>query len=237
MRQTLYKWCVQTGDDTLLRQRNTEKNGDLTPDTVSHGSHYKAFWRCSAGHCWQAAVYTRTAGASCPYCAGKRVWQDGNDLATMHPGVAAERHPTKNASLTPSDVRPGTHRKVWWLCATGHEWQAEVKSRAHGCGCPYCAGRRVLPGFNDLATTEPAVAAQWYQPLNGGLTPETVTYGSSKRVFWKCSEGHVWKAVISSRAGKQKTGCPICAGKYSAKRRTRYDAIMARARAESPIQE
>ena len=54
----------------------------------------------------------------------------------------------------------------------------------------------MLPGFNDLASQEPKVAAEWAQDLNGGLTPEMVTTGSHRRVWWRCPEGHVWRAVI-----------------------------------------
>ena len=82
-----------------------------------------------------------------------------------------------------------------------------------GCGCPYCAGRKVLPGFNDLATADPRVAAQWHPTLNGSLTPEAVTAGSRKKVWWVCPEGHVWKAAVYARAGSWKSGCPVCAGR------------------------
>lgn len=41
---------------------------------------------------------------------------------------------------------------------------------------------------------------------------EQVTAGSHRKIWWQCPEGHVWKAVIYSRAGPQKTGCPVCAG-------------------------
>lgn len=40
-----------------------------------------------------------------------------------------------------------------------------------------------------------------------------VTLGSHKKVWWRCGDGHVWKAAIFSRTGRQKCGCPICAGK------------------------
>ena len=82
-----------------------------------------------------------------------------------------------------------------------------------GDGCPYCANRKVLPGFNDLATAAPLVAKQWHETLNGALTPEMVTAGSHKKAWWQCSYGHVWKATIYSRAGVQQCGCPVCAGK------------------------
>jgi len=71
----------------------------------------------------------------------------------------------------------------------------------------------VLKGFNDLATTAPKIAAQWHPELNGSLTPQMVTAGSRKKIWWHCAEGHVWKAVVYSRAGVQKSGCPVCAGR------------------------
>ena len=85
-------------------------------------------------------------------------------------------------------------------------------ARASGAGCPYCAGKRVLAGFNDLATLCPEIAAQWDPSLNGALTPEMVMPGSHQKVWWRCPEGHVWKAAVFSRTGKQKCGCPVCAG-------------------------
>lgn len=90
-------------------------------------------------------------------------------------------------------------------------------------GCPYCAGRKVLPGFNDLASKSPDVAAQWNPALNGGLTPEMVTVSSHRRVWWQCPQGHVWKALVYSRTGEQKCGCPVCGGSLDGARRARYE--------------
>ncbi len=70
----------------------------------------------------------------------------------------------------------------------------------------------------------PQVAAQWHPTLNGALTPRDVTVGSHKKVWWMCQEGHVWKAVVYSRSGAQKSGCPVCAGRVSARRMPRQRA-------------
>ena len=129
-------------------------------------------------------------------------------------------HPDRNSGLTPGQVTAGSHKKVWWRCKMGHEWQAEVRSRYLGTGCPYCAGKRVLAGFKDLATRYPQIAAQWHPDLNQGLTPDRVTAGSRREVWWRCPEGHVWKARIHSRTGKQKCGCPVCAGRGRAAARS-----------------
>ena len=68
------------------------------------------------------------------------------------------------------------------------------------------------PTKNHDLTPEPAIAAQWDTEHNGVLRPDQVTVGSGKRVWWKCNEGHVWKAKVYSRTGKMGSGCPVCAG-------------------------
>lgn len=100
-----------------------------------------------------------------------------NDLAKVNPDLAAEWHPSKNGSLLPSQITAGSNRKVWWLGKCGNEWQAVVSSRTRGNGCPFCANKRVLPGFNDLATTYPEIAEEWNYKRNGALSPEDFTYG------------------------------------------------------------
>lgn len=215
----------------LAVQWHPTKNGTVTPDTVAPGATRKVWWRCEKGHEWQASVASRTSGGSgCPVCAGKKVIAGENDLASQFPVIAAQWHPRKNEILTPQQVTPSSNRKVWWRCEKGHDYQAAVGARTmSGSGCPYCAGRKVLPGFNDLATLEPKVAAQWHPTLNGTLTPQMVTTGTHRKVWWECDQGHVWRAAIYSRTGPKKCGCPICAGKISKKRLARYRAMLAEA--------
>ena len=65
-------------------------------------------------------------------------------MATTHPQIAKEWHPTKNGTLTPNDVTYGYGKKVWWLCPYGHEYQATVNKRTSGSGtnCPVCNSGR-----------------------------------------------------------------------------------------------
>ena len=127
-------------------------------------------------------------------------------------------HPNRNGDLTPEKTTPFSNRKVWWICEKGHPFQATVASRTRlGNGCPYCAGHKALAGFNDLATRHPDVAAQWHPHLNGDLTPQAVTPGSHKKVWWQCADGHVWQARVDTRTDHRKCGCPVCAGKISTK--------------------
>ena len=203
----------------LAAEWDDEMNAPLTPQDVTTGSHKLIWWRCPKGHSWRAAVYSRTTlGTGCPVCTGRQALAGENDLATLYPDIAAQWDEKKNGALHPSNVTAGSNRRVWWKCEKGHSYRAVIAQRVQrGDGCPYCANRKVLPGFNDLATVQPLVAKQWHESLNGALTPEMVTAGSHKKAWWQCSYGHVWKAAIYSRVGVQQCGCPVCAGKTKRK--------------------
>jgi len=57
-----------------MREWDQKRNGHVKPTDVSHGSHFRAWWRCSRNraHRWEAVVNERSRGSGCPFCAGKR---------------------------------------------------------------------------------------------------------------------------------------------------------------------
>ena len=213
----------------IAAQWHPVKNGKRTPRDVVAGNCSKVWWLCDNGHEWQAPITSRTCnGNGCPVCSGKAVVPGENDLASSFPAVAAQWHPTKNGDLTPDQFAPYSNRKVWWQCNRNHTYLARIAKKVQeSTGCPYCSNRKVLVGFNDLATTDPEIAEQWQRELNGELTPQMVTAGCHKKVWWQCRGEHVWKAVIYSRTGPQRAGCPVCAGKVREDRKDRYTMAMA----------
>ena len=117
-----------------------------------------------------------------------------------------------NGDLTPDTVTASSGKRVWWRCAKGHTWQAAVYARTkQNAGCPYCSNRLVWQGYNDLASQAPEIAAQWYQPMNGEKTPETVLASSHYKAWWRCPLGHIWRTEVLVRTVLG-CGCPICAG-------------------------
>ena len=205
---------LETVSPVLAAQWHPDKNGQLRPSQVIGGSKRKVWWRCEWGHEWQASIKSRIQGAGCPVCAGRVVNPGENDLKSFSPELAEQWNREKNGTLRPEQVSVFCNKKVWWKCGRGHEWQAKISDRAtKRSDCPYCTNRKVLAGFNDLKTVEPLVAAQWHPDKNAPLEPGMVLPGSTKRVWWRCTDGHEWKAVIYSRTGAQKCGCPVCAGK------------------------
>lgn len=208
----------------LAAQWHPTKNKQLQPQDVVAGSMQKVWWLCEKGHEWDASIAHRTShGSGCPVCSNRKILPGFNDLASFYPELAAQWDTEKNAPLRPEQVSPYSNRRVWWQCGHGHRWQSVIADRSmNGADCPVCAGRSVMPGFNDLQTIDPEVAKEWHPTLNGALTPDQVTVGSSKRVWWQCTDGHAWKARVSSRTGKQRPGCPACAGKVRSTRQRYY---------------
>lgn len=192
----------------LAAQWHPTRNGSLSANMVTSRSGRKVWWKCDKGHDFEALVSNRLNSSHCPVCYGRQSLEGFNDLATMAPSLASEWHPSKNGKLTPTNVTCGSHKKVWWQCDKGHEWQASVKDRKNR-GCPYCGNKKILIGFNDLASTHPNVAVYWDKDKNIGLKPFEVTIGSHKKVWWKgINCNHSWFREVYSQA--KSIGCPKC---------------------------
>jgi len=128
VRELFYDRCVHTGNTELLGQWD-ERNAPLTPKTVSYGSKKKLWWHCRKGHSWQAAVYNRSAGSGCPYCAGKAVMHDRKSLysrnkrnsrAILCPDAFEQDHP-----LTPEQFSYEEEFRFWkmWSDENYHGWE------------------------------------------------------------------------------------------------------------------
>ena len=58
---------------------------------------------------------------------------------------------------------------------------------------------------------------EWDYKKNVSITPDAISYGSNKKVWWICNEGHSYQATPSNRAfGK---ACPICGKEKRARSR------------------
>lgn len=132
-----------------------------------------------------------------------------NSLALLNPKLAKEWHPTLNGNLVPENITAGSNKKVWWLCEKGHSYSDSVTHRNANRNCPYCSGRRILKGFNDLATVNSTLAKEWHPTKNNDLKPTDVTQNKGIKVWWLCPVcSNEWQAQIASRSRGH--GCPVC---------------------------
>jgi len=69
---------------------------------------------------------------------------------------------------------------------------------------------KLIQGANDLQTVNPKLANEWDYKKNENLTPNDITSGSNKNVWWICEKGHSYSAKIKSR--NKGNACPYCSG-------------------------
>lgn len=187
-------------------------------ETITYGSKKKLWWNCPTDgrHVWEAQVNTRAvSGNGCLVCAGYHVISGINDLEFLNPTLASQWHPDLNEGLLPSEVTATTNKKAWWQCSVDprHEWDARIKDRHYGHGCPVCDNKRIMRGINDFATYHPELLADWSHELNYPLTPYNVPPSSAKKIWWICpkDERHIYRMSLNDRHNNH--GCTVCPGR------------------------
>lgn len=206
---------LATTHPNIAKLWDFEKNTGVTPDKINSGSNKVFWWVCDIdqNHKWKAPPARLKSGTGCPSCSGRVAIKGESDLETTHPELALQWDYSKNGSLTPSLVKSGTNKSVWWLCSLDkkHSWKAVVASRAlAGRGCPYCSNHSLFVGQNDLGTMHPDISKTWSK-RNHPLLPQDVIAGSRKKVWWSCEEGHEYEMPLYRRVSG--SNCSICAGK------------------------
>ena len=137
----------------IAKEWHPTMNKELMPNQVTRASTKKVWWLCPKGHDYKSAIANRTRMKSgCHYCAGKKASQE-NNLEALFPEIAKEWHPTKNKELMPNQVTYGSHKKVWWLCPKGHDYDSVIRGRTgkHQNGCPHCSNQSSEPEIRILS--------------------------------------------------------------------------------------
>ena len=210
--------CVS--NPVLLAEWDYFRNGNLSPAEYTNGSNVKVWWKCSkCGFEYKATISNRNSGRGCPRCAGYKLYQGYNDLATIHPELLEEWDYEKNKDVNPLFVHHGSTKKVWWKCSKcGYEYEAPIARRDKGSGCRKCADKAnpeliratLLKKYGSLGDACPELVKE-YSPENE-ISIYEIASTSHQKVKWICSKcGHMWEASPSTR--KKGHGCNICGQK------------------------
>lgn len=167
-------------------------------------------WLCPKDHPYRASVKARVRGKTCADCKKQRTRASGRSIVDTHPHLEASWLPELNEGREPADYTKGSKLDVVWLCTKSghtHTFQMRLEARTRGCDCPYCAGRLILAGFNDFATTDAALVSDWHPYLNW-KNPNEVMRGSTDKHHWRCRDGHETHQSIPNR--RLSGGCTRC---------------------------
>ncbi len=135
-------------------------------------------------------------------------------LKNSRQDILSEWDYDKNKDVNPMNITYASNKKFWWKCQNNpkHNWLSAINNRTHQkSSCPYCSNKKVLIGYNDIATTNPECLIEWDYDKNS-IKPEEITVGSNKKVWWLCKDyKHSWASAPVTRV-KGGFGCPVCSG-------------------------
>ena len=173
---------------------------------LSKDSGRSIWWKCihSPDHVWKSRPVQR---GGCPYCCSLKT----SIINTQHEEVVKkEWHPILNKECISKFVY-GSDKVAFWKCLKypDHVWQAPLKHRNKGSGCPYC--RNLYVSISNSIYFSLA-KIQMLHPINDSRQLINRTYGSKKTLLFKCriSPDHVWDMSLSKY--NQGYRCPFCAG-------------------------
>jgi rubrerythrin len=184
-------------------------------DTSNLHPSFSYAWRCpKCGYSWTRSLSREREAKGCPACSGEICIEGRNDLATTNPELLADWNYERNGNLLPTTMVAGSGMRVWWRCGKcGGEWQARIHDRAkRKRGCPYCSGRKLMKGVNDLASKFPEVALDYLPELNDGIPAHEIVVNSNKKIRWRCHVcGYEWDCPVGRRTTYSKaSGCRVC---------------------------
>ncbi len=194
-------------DEWVLKASEIHKHKYNYSDVEYISSKTKVRIICSKHGVFTQKPSDHLKGKGCPFCSNKKSHLL-NRLSAMHPDLAEQWDYDRN-ELKPSEV--GTYHKLkfWWRCNKGenHSYLALIQQRIKGSGCAVCHGKQVLYETS-LAYLYPQITKQWIHEKNYGLSPEKISPGSDKKVWWRCGNGHEWQTQVYNRT--KGVGCKKC---------------------------
>ena len=193
----------------LSSQWDVENNGGIIPNNLKDGSHKNAYWICSSGHSFIRSIRDNIKkNGSCPYCTGFYAIPGETDVATVCPRILNYWDDSINDDELKT-LLPQSNKRVNLRCPKYHDhvWNVSIQTFVvKNISCPFCSNKKVLKGFNDIATTNPELAKMWG---DNKIKPTEVTHGSGETIEWICSKGHKWKAKINNVYSRG-SRCPFC---------------------------
>jgi hypothetical protein len=204
----------------LAREWHPTKNDNLSVKMVTEKSSKLVWWLGACGHEWQAKIYSRSNGNNCPKCAHRLTSEETKRgevlLGEVRPDLKDFWDVILNQDYRFEILTSGSKKNYWWKCKEGHSWESSplaLRKTKVGIVCTICSGKKILKGFNDLATLRPDLASEWHPTKNGNITPDLIGKGTDYVVAWWLGAcGHEWETKLTNRTANNH-GCPICAGK------------------------
>ncbi|SCY23551.1 Probable Zinc-ribbon domain-containing protein [Lachnospiraceae bacterium XBB2008] len=157
---------------------------------------------------------------ACPFCNSRRLHPEVNSLQALRPDVA--KYWLDINTLKVDEVFTTSGYAAWFSCPEcGNPINEIISSFVNGnYDCPYCNGRKAMPGKTSFKAKHPDLMKEWDTLANYclGIDPDNILDTFSKKVWWICPKDstHHYEMTPSDRLFFQKRHrdpCCYCKGR------------------------
>lgn len=132
--------------------------------------------------------------------------QEIRDYLIAHPKYFSDRNDIKIENIS-------SGKKYYFIGDCKHEFLSLPCNafRTGKLNCPYCCGKRVLKGFNDMWTTDNELASLLSNHEDG----YKYTANTNKKLSWFCKDCEKEFYMLPSKLRNRLNKCPYCSGNKS----------------------
>jgi DNA-directed RNA polymerase subunit RPC12/RpoP len=141
-------------------------NNGKKPEEIFRGSTRAYDYVCKIGHHWSERLITVVnALYTCAYCSDRKALPGFNTLADRCPDLAEQwdEVDSQNEGYNPYGITTQIKAIFSWICPDcDNTFLSSIQGRiTDETKCPYCAGKKVLPGVTSLKAVCPEIASEY----------------------------------------------------------------------------
>jgi len=215
---TIGRWCLTCHQTPSYEQSfasneeraacwHATKNGKVKPRDVFKSSPNKKYWfTCDNNHDFDIRLNDVTGGHWCSSCHQTPSYEQS---FASNEERASYWHTTKNGKVKPRDVFKSSHKKYWFTCDNGHDFDIRLNDVTGGNWCPSC---HQTPSYDRSFASNEERAACWHITKNGKVKPRDVFKSSGKKYWFTCDNGHDFDTKLSNVTNLRQW-CSSCVNK------------------------
>ncbi len=214
--------CQQCFEKSFASQEKSifwsDQNKLLPREVLKFSSAVKIWFNCDCGHQFDSYPLSISCGGHwCPYCTNQKLCDDENCQSCFTKSFASHEKSifwSDRNKLKPREVfRFSSAEKIWFNCDCGHEFDSIPNRISQGGWCPYCCvpSKSLCDDEKCQQCFEKSFASNErsaYWSEKNELSPRQIFKCTGKFYFFKCEQGHLFQAAISSIFGG--SWCPKC---------------------------
>ena len=215
---------LRTSNLEVVSWWDHDRNPKALWKTAKVHSRKRAWWKCQAGHSFEARIIDVTRGwDTCPQCSAERreariqeeAKYGGLTVADVPELLAAWKDETPPESVLVTESNWNSRYR--FQCHQGHFSTSQPLSY-HLYGCPSCKAQATIQRHEKASEADPTytrlppeIASQWHPTKNVGLSLGTISPESRRQIWWLdpvC--GHEFQATPRERDKYQRCRCQEC---------------------------